>query len=161
MTKCTPMQITLNQISLKLHKLINEMEHGLKFEFEHVTIINEIVCTRRQTTFEIFKNNRSKIGMNTTINVTDWLDRTNACLKSVLRLMWLRIRSGILRSKDWTLPILVLLQRNWTWELKEFINVHSKNLWKFNFWRMAKHKHWIVMDFVLWLLNNMLKTNHS
>ena len=34
------------------------------------------------------------------INVTDGLDRTYACLMSVLRLMWIRIRCSILRSKD-------------------------------------------------------------
>ena len=36
--------------------------------FEHVTIINEIISTPRQLTFETFRNNVCKIGMNTTVN---------------------------------------------------------------------------------------------
>ena len=58
------------------------------------------------------------------INVTDRLDRANACLKSVLRLMWIRIRCDLLQSKDWPLLILVLLQMNCEQEVKEFI-MHS------------------------------------
>ena len=41
------------------------------------------------------------------IYITDGLDRTYACLMSVLLLLWIMIRCGILRSKDWPLPILV------------------------------------------------------
>ena len=51
------------------------------------------------------------------MNVMDRLDRTNACLKSVPLLLWTRVRCGLLRSKDWPLPILVLLQNNWVQEL--------------------------------------------
>ena len=64
--KCTPKQITLYQIALKAHKLLNEIEFGVTFE--HVTILNEIACTPRQLNFETFRNNKSKIGMNTTLN---------------------------------------------------------------------------------------------
>ena len=64
--KCTPKQITLYQISLKLHKTINEMHQVLTFE--HVTILTEIACSHRQLTFKMFRNNRCKIGMNTTVN---------------------------------------------------------------------------------------------
>ena len=58
--------ITLYQISLKLHRLLNEIFDDSSFE--HVTILNEIICTRRQTTFEILRNNKCKIGMNTSSN---------------------------------------------------------------------------------------------
>ena len=54
------------QISLKLHKLINEHDNVLSFE--HVTVMDQIICTRRQLKFQVFKNNTSKIGMNTTAN---------------------------------------------------------------------------------------------
>ena len=36
--------------------------------FEHITIINEIISAPRQLTFETFRNNRCKIGMNTRVN---------------------------------------------------------------------------------------------
>ena len=36
--------------------------------FEHVTILTEIACSPRQLTFETFRNNRCKIGMNTMDN---------------------------------------------------------------------------------------------
>ena len=36
--------------------------------FEKITVLDQIICTRRQITFQIFKNNSLKIGMNTTAN---------------------------------------------------------------------------------------------
>ena len=53
-------------ISLKLHKLLNENGSGITFE--QVTVMDQIVCTRRQLRVQILRNNRSKIGMNTTAN---------------------------------------------------------------------------------------------
>ena len=64
--KSTPKQIMLNQVALKLHKLIQELNE--KCTFEHVTILSNIICTSRQTTFEILKSNHSKIGLNTSAN---------------------------------------------------------------------------------------------
>ena len=64
--KCTPKQIMYFQIALKLHKLLNEHDNVLSFEL--VTVMDQIICTRRQLKFQIFKNSRSKIGMNTTAN---------------------------------------------------------------------------------------------
>ena len=64
--KCTPKQIMYYQIALKLHKLLNEHDNVLSFEL--VTVMDQIICTRRQLKFQIFKNCRSKIGMNTTAN---------------------------------------------------------------------------------------------
>ena len=64
--KCTPEQITLYQMSLKLHKLLNEHENQLSFE--HITIMDQIVCTGRQLNFKIMRNFRTKIGLNTTAN---------------------------------------------------------------------------------------------
>ena len=64
--KCTSKQIMMYQIALKLHKLLNEVYENCSLE--HVTVLNELVCTSRQTTFEVLRNNKYKIGMNTTSN---------------------------------------------------------------------------------------------
>ena len=57
--KCTPKQIMYYQIALKLHKLINDPENVLSFE--HITVMNQIVCTRRKINFQILRNCNSKI----------------------------------------------------------------------------------------------------
>ena len=54
----------LYQIALKLHKLLNEHDNVLSLE--HVTVVDQIVCTSRQIKFQILRNFRTKIGMNTT-----------------------------------------------------------------------------------------------
>ena len=54
------------QLSLQLHKSLNEMYNLCTTE--HTSILNNIVCTSRQLNFEILRNNRSKIGMNTFSN---------------------------------------------------------------------------------------------
>ena len=41
------------QIAIKLHKLLNKIDHSLTFE--HVTILANIVCTSRQTSYEILR----------------------------------------------------------------------------------------------------------
>ena len=64
--KCTPEQIMYNQMSLKLHKLLNE--HGNQLSFEHVTLMDQIVCTGRQLIFQILRKFITKIGLNTTEN---------------------------------------------------------------------------------------------
>ena len=62
--KCTPTQIMLYQAAIQLHKSLNLNE----LTFESVTVLNQMTCTSRQTMFIIFKNNATKIGMNTTAN---------------------------------------------------------------------------------------------
>ena len=62
--KCTPSQIMLFQASLNVHKLLNQDLISL----EIVTVLNQMICTGRQTSFEILRDNNSKIGMNTTAN---------------------------------------------------------------------------------------------
>ena len=62
--KCTPSQIMLYQASLNLHKTLN-------FEvpnFETITVLDQLAFTPRQTMFLIFRNNSTKIGMNTSSN---------------------------------------------------------------------------------------------
>ena len=58
--------ITTYQLSLKLHKLVNENISDL--DFEQITVFDQMVCTRRQLNFEIHRNNKSKIGLNCTAN---------------------------------------------------------------------------------------------
>ena len=64
--KCTPNQVMLYQIALKLHKLLND--HANVLSFEHVTVMNQIICTRRQIKFQVMRKFNTKIGMNTTAN---------------------------------------------------------------------------------------------
>ena len=64
--KCTPAQIMSYQAAIHLYKVINE-----SFEFcttEHALLLNNIVCPRRQLKFEIFRNNITKIGLNSLSN---------------------------------------------------------------------------------------------
>ena len=64
--KSTPKQITLYQMALRLHKLVNE--NLVDLTFEQITVMDQMICTRRQINFEIHRNNTGKIGMNTTAN---------------------------------------------------------------------------------------------
>ena len=64
-SKCTPKQIMLYQISLNLHKVLNPLN---EINFELVTVLEQTVCGGRQLRFEILRNFRGKIGMNTTAN---------------------------------------------------------------------------------------------
>ena len=64
--KCTPSQIMLYQLSLSLHKLYNV--DGVDLSFEMITVIDQMILTSRQINFQILRNNRRKIGLNTTAN---------------------------------------------------------------------------------------------
>ena len=64
--KCTPNQIMLYQLSISLHKIYNINSSDL--EFETITVINQMILTSRQINFQILKNNRRKIVLNTTAN---------------------------------------------------------------------------------------------
>ena len=62
--KSTPAQLINYHAAINLYKLLD-------FDtimFEIVTILNQISTTTRQLNFEIFRDNRKKIGMNTTAN---------------------------------------------------------------------------------------------
>ena len=64
--KSTPKQITSYQTAISLHKVLNSLDQ--ECSSEHVRILNNMVCTRRQLRFEIIKDNRFKIGMNSVLN---------------------------------------------------------------------------------------------
>ena len=66
MQKSTPKQIMLYQIALKLHKVFNEPDPVIRTET--VRVFEQRVCSHRQLVFEVFKNNKNKIGLNTTAN---------------------------------------------------------------------------------------------
>jgi hypothetical protein len=53
-------------MALRLHKLVNE--NLLDLTFEQVTVMDQIICSRRQINFKIHRNNTGKIVMNTTAN---------------------------------------------------------------------------------------------
>ena len=55
----------LYQISINLHKVINSDK---SLSFEQVTILNQIICGRRQIKFEIMREFNGKIGMHMMAN---------------------------------------------------------------------------------------------
>ena len=62
--KCTPKQITLYQLSIKLYKVLNDPI----LKTETINVMEQSVFTRRQINFETLRDNRTKIGMNTLAN---------------------------------------------------------------------------------------------
>ena len=64
--KCTPTQIIYYHIALSLHKTLNFDECNLSFEL--ITVLEQLVCTRRQVLFQIFRNSNYKIGFNIAAN---------------------------------------------------------------------------------------------
>ena len=54
------------QSALQLHKVLNSS--FVLCTTEHVRILSNIVCPRRQLKFEILRDNAVKIGMNTSSN---------------------------------------------------------------------------------------------
>ena len=64
--KYTPIQLMSYHLSLHLHKTLTELDRYCTTE--HAALLDNIICTRRQISFEIIKTNRSKIGMNSLSN---------------------------------------------------------------------------------------------
>ena len=64
-SKCTPQQIMLYQIALNLHRVLNS---DLPLTFEKISLLDQMVCGRRQLRFEVLRNFQGKIGMNTQAN---------------------------------------------------------------------------------------------
>ena len=54
------------QTSLNLNKIFTSDEHELNFEV--ITVMDQIILTSRQINFQILRNNKRKIGLNTTSN---------------------------------------------------------------------------------------------
>ena len=60
------MAIMYYQLALNLHKTLNFNDYEPSFEI--ITVLDQIICTRRQVLFQIFRNSNCKIGFNTTAN---------------------------------------------------------------------------------------------
>ena len=95
--KSTPKQISLYHISLNLHKLLNFDPENITFE--HLTVLEQLVCTGRQLNYQTFRTNRTKIGMNTTANKLyhlnnqvrlDQLNLTFVHLKKLAKIQFLK-----------------------------------------------------------------------
>ena len=64
--QCTPSQIMYYQLALNLHKTLSYCETELSFET--ISLLDQLICTRRQVNFQIHKECNIKIGLNTTAN---------------------------------------------------------------------------------------------
>ena len=64
--KSTPEQIMGYQSALQLHKVFSSI--FIECTSEHVRILSNVVCSTGQIKFEIIRDNRVKIGMNTGSN---------------------------------------------------------------------------------------------
>ena len=64
--KCTPTQVMSYQLALNLHRTLNF--EAFEPDHETITILDQIICTRRQRNFQMIRNCNSKIGLNTTAN---------------------------------------------------------------------------------------------
>ena len=60
------------QLALSLHKTLNT--DVLDLTFETITVLDQMICSRRQIHFEIFRNSNGKIGFNTTANKLFYLN---------------------------------------------------------------------------------------
>ena len=95
--KCTPTQIMYYQMALNLFKIVNNTDHELSFE--SLTILDQVICTRRQIKFQVQRNFTSKIGLNTTANKLyhlnnliglDLLNLTLVHFKKLMKLQFLK-----------------------------------------------------------------------
>ena len=127
--KCTPSQIMYYQTSLQLHKSINEIYECCTSQ--HAALLNNIVCTGRQLKFEILRNNRSKIGMNSFSNKfyhvskligLDNLNLTFVHFKKIMKIQFLK------NGKTW-LKVIVI---SW-WGSESWVLVN----WSYNHWWWA------------------------
>ena len=61
-----PGRLCITNLLLNLHKTLNFDEHEPSFEI--INVLDQLICTRRQIKFQIFRNSNCKIGFNTTAN---------------------------------------------------------------------------------------------
>ena len=71
--------ITLNCYSTITYIVFNFDETDTSFET--LTVLDQIICTRRQINFQIFRINKLKIGINTTANKLSHLNKLIALEK--------------------------------------------------------------------------------
>ena len=101
--KCTPKQIMLYKVAICLHKTFNEIDPHLKTET--IRLFEQIICSRRQINFKLFRDNVYKIGMNTAankfyhINELIGLDKLNLTFVHYKKLMKIQFLKN---GKTWT-----------------------------------------------------------
>ena len=85
------------QTSLHLYKTMDELYENCTTE--HVSLLNNIICTGRQLKFEVVRSNKSKIGMNTLSNKfyhiskmigLDLLNLTIVHYKKIMKIQFLK-----------------------------------------------------------------------
>ena len=95
--KCTPKQIMLYKLSINLHKTFNSTENFITTET--IRLFEQTISNRRQTLFEVYRNNNKKIGMNTAankfyhINKLVGLDKLNMAFvhyKKIMKIQFLK-----------------------------------------------------------------------
>ena len=62
--QCTPAQIMMYQLAINLFKMVNLNLSTIRPSNDLIRILDQVVITRRQVMFELYRTNRSKIGMN-------------------------------------------------------------------------------------------------
>ena len=97
------------QMSIHLFKTINAIQFYCTSE--HALLLNNIVCTGRQLKFEIIRNNKTKIGMNTISNKffhisklisLDLLNISFVHFKKIMKIQFLKY------GKTWTQPAFII-----------------------------------------------------
>ena len=85
------------QLALNLYRTLNLDVNELSFEV--ITVFDQLICTRRQSMFQIFRNSNTKIGFNTTANKLFYLNNKIGlenlnlsfyCFKRLAKLMFLK-----------------------------------------------------------------------
>ena len=85
------------QNAISLHKTLNDP--NFPSNFEHVTLIDQVICTGRQLGFQILRKNNGKIGINMTANkmyyINDLisLDMTFVHFKKLAKIQFLKYRN--------------------------------------------------------------------
>ena len=112
--KCTPTQIMHYQLALNLYRTLNLEVHELSFEV--ITVFEQLICTRRQSLFKIFRNSNTKIGFNTTANKLFYLNNKIGlehlnlslyCFKRLAKIMFLKY------GKTWPLHGIIRVSSVW------------------------------------------------
>ena len=85
-----PSRLCITNLLLNLHKTLNFDEHEPSFEI--INVLDQLICTRRQIKFQIFRNSNCKIGFNTTANKFFYLNNTIGL--ELLNLNFIRLKKA-------------------------------------------------------------------
>ena len=99
---------------VNLCRTLNLDVHELSFEV--ITVFEQLICTRRQSLFKIFRNSNTKIGFNTTANKLFYLNNKIGlehlnlslyCFKRLAKIMFLKY------GKTWPLHGIIRMSSVW------------------------------------------------